>query len=139
MRGKFLALAVLALFAGLPLLGQDKAATPPPNRLVVHAAQLFDARTGTILKDQAIFIEGEKIVKVGPAPQEVHQPKANIDYPGFGTNVPTLHVVSGTVLPGLIDAHTHLTMDPNFGLAELQISAASAALTGAKNANATLE
>jgi len=139
MRRRFLRLVVAALFASLPLLAQETKTAAPPNRLVIHAAQLFDAKTGSILKDQAIFIEGEKIVKVGPAPQEVHQAKANIDYPGFGTNVPTLHIVSGTVLPGLIDAHTHLTMDPNFGLAELQISAASAALTGAKNAKATLE
>ena len=138
MRPKFLALA-FALTASVWMVAQDKAATPQPSRLVIHAAQLLDAKTGNILKDQAIFIEGERIVKVGPAPQEIHQPKANIDYPGFGTSVPTLHIVSGTVLPGLIDAHTHLTMDPNFGLAELQISAASAALTGAKNAKATLE
>src|SRR6266404_19367 len=139
MRRRFLRLVVAALFASLPLLAQETKTAAPPNRLVIHAAQLFDAKTGSILKDQAIFIEGEKIVKVGPAPREIHQAKANIDYPGFGTNVPTLHIVSGTVLPGLIDAHTHLTMDPNFGLAELQISAASAALTGAKNAKATLE
>src|SRR5439155_20399924 len=128
------------LFASVPLLAQDaKTSAAQPTRLVVHAAQLFDAKSGSILKDQAIYIEGEKIVRVGPAPQEIHQPKANIDYPGFGNNVRTLHVVSGTVLPGLIDVHTHLTMDPNFGLQELQISAASAALTGAKNAKATLD
>src|SRR5882762_3739087 len=139
MRRRFLRLVTAALLASLPLLAQETKTAAPPNRLVIHAAQLFDAKTGSILKDQAIFIEGEKIVKVGPAPREIHQAKANIDYPGFGTNVPTLHIVSGTVLPGLIDAHTHLTMDPNFGLAELQISAASAALTGAKNAKATLE
>ena len=103
MRGKFLGLAIAALFASLPLLAQEaKTATPQPSRLAVHAAQLFDAKTGSILKDQAIFIEGDKIVKVGPAPKEIHQAKANIDYPGFGTNVPTMHVVSGTVLPGLI-------------------------------------
>jgi imidazolonepropionase-like amidohydrolase len=139
MRSKVLMLTFAVAVSMLGLTQETKTAAPQPSRLVVHAAQLFDAKTGTILKDQAIFIEGEKIVKVAPAPQEIHQPKANIDYPGFGTNVPTLHVVSGTVLPGLIDAHTHLTMDPNFGLAELQISAASAALTGAKNANATLQ
>src|SRR4051794_40811813 len=139
MRRNVLALA-FAIVATVPLIAQDaKNAAPTPTRLVIHAAQLFDAKSGTILKDQAIFIEGDKIVKVGPAPAEIHQPKANIDYPGFGNNVPTLHIVSGTVLPGLIDVHTHLTMDPNFGLAELQISAASAALTGAKNAKATLD
>jgi len=137
MRLKAPALAVL-LLASISLIAQD-AKAPQPTRLVVHAAQLLDPKTGNILKDQAIFIEGDKIVKVGPAPHEIHQPKANIDYPGFGENVPTLHIVSGTVLPGLIDVHTHLTMDPSFGLEILQKSSASAALTGAKNAKATLE
>jgi imidazolonepropionase-like amidohydrolase len=137
MRSRVLMLAFIVVTSAF-LVSQDAAALQP-NRLVIHAAQLLDAKTGNILKDQAIFIEGEKIVKVGPAPQEIHQPKANIDYPGFGTNVPTLHIVSGTVLPGLIDVHTHLTMDPAFGLEILQKSAASAALTGAKNAKATLE
>src|SRR2546423_14450129 len=126
MRSRILVIA-LALIASALLRAQEAAAPPQPTRLVIHAAQLLDPKAGNILKDQAIFIEGEKIVKVGPAPHEIHQPKANIDYPGFGTNVPTLHVVSGTVLPGLIDVHTHLTMDPNFGLEILQISAASAA------------
>ena len=137
MRLKALVLAVLVV-ASISLIAQE-AKAPQPTRLVVHAAQLLDTKTGNILKDQAIFIEGDKIVKVGPAPHEIHQPKANIDYPGFGENVPTLHIVSGTVLPGLIDVHTHLTMDPSFGLEILQKSSASAALTGAKNAKTTLE
>jgi imidazolonepropionase-like amidohydrolase len=137
MKRKVLVLVFLAV-AATWVVGQDAAASQP-NRLVIHVAQLLDTKTGNILKDQAIYIEGDKIVKVGPAPQEIHQPKANIDYPGFGNNVPTLHIASGTVLPGLIDVHTHLTMDQNFGLAELQISPASAALVGAKNAKATLE
>jgi imidazolonepropionase-like amidohydrolase len=137
MRSRVLVIA-FALLASAFLVSQE-AAAPQPNRLVIHAAQLLDTKTGNILKDQAIFIEGDKIVKVEAAPQEIHQPKPNIDYPGFGTNVPTLHIVSGTVLPGLIDVHTHLTMDPNFGLNELTMSAASQALIGAKNAKATLE
>ena len=137
MKNKVVALAFV-LMASLWLVGQDAAASQP-SRLAIHAAQLLDVKTGIVLKDQVIFIEGDKIVKVGPAPPEIHQPKANIDYPGFGTNVTTLHVVSGTVMPGMIDVHTHLTMDPNFGLAELTMSAPSQALIGAKNAKATLE
>src|SRR3954463_8107366 len=137
MRSRVLIVAFLVIASAF-LLSQD-AKAPQPNRLVVHAAKLLDPKTGNILQDQAIFIEGDKIVKVGPAPHEIHQPKANIDYPGFGENVPTLHIVSGTVLPGLIDVHTHLTMDPAFGLEILQKSSASAALTGAKNAKTTLE
>jgi imidazolonepropionase-like amidohydrolase len=137
MRSKLLVF-VFAIVGSVLFFAQE-AAAPQPKRLVIHAAQLLDPKTGNILKDQAIFVEGDKIVKVEGAPQEIHQPKANIDYPGFGANVPTLHIVSGTVMPGMIDVHTHLTMDPNFGLPELTMSAASQALVGAKNAKATLE
>jgi imidazolonepropionase-like amidohydrolase len=45
-----------------------------------------------------------------------------------------------TVLPGLTDAHTHLTMDPkNIGYASLAVSVPREALTGARNARVTLE
>ena len=42
------------------------------------------------------------------------------------------------MLPGLIDAHTHLTMDPKFGYERLAISVSREALIGAKNARVTL-
>jgi imidazolonepropionase-like amidohydrolase len=45
---------------------------------------------------------------------------------------------NATLLPGLIDAHTHLTMDPHFGYETLAISLPRQALTGAKNARLTL-
>ena len=45
---------------------------------------------------------------------------------------------NATVLPGLIDAHTHLTMDPKFGYEELGISIPRETLIGAKNARVTL-
>jgi imidazolonepropionase-like amidohydrolase len=43
------------------------------------------------------------------------------------------------VLPGLIDAHTHLTMTTNFGYSRLGISVPREALTGARNARVTLD
>src|SRR5437870_9373563 len=47
---------------------------------------------------------------------------------------------NATVLPGLIDAHTHLTGDPkNIGYQSLGISVPRDALTGAKNARLTLQ
>jgi imidazolonepropionase-like amidohydrolase len=42
------------------------------------------------------------------------------------------------VLPGLIDAHTHLTFNPRFGYDTLAISVPREALIGAKNARVTL-
>jgi imidazolonepropionase-like amidohydrolase len=46
---------------------------------------------------------------------------------------------NATVLPGLIDAHTHITFNPNFGYSRLAISVPREALIGAKNARFTLD
>jgi imidazolonepropionase-like amidohydrolase len=46
---------------------------------------------------------------------------------------------NATVLPGLIDAHTHLTMDPTFGYERLGLSIPRETLIGAKNARVTLQ
>ena len=52
----------------------------------------------------------------------------------------TINLPNATVLPGLIDAHTHLTGDPkNIGYQSLGISVPRDALTGAKNARLTLQ
>jgi imidazolonepropionase-like amidohydrolase len=96
-------------------------------RVVVHAGKLADVKSGKLLSDQAVVIQGDKIVSLGPA-SEV-KPAASdkvIDLP------------NATVLPGLIDVHTHLTGDPSFGYESLAISIPREALTGAKNARVTL-
>jgi imidazolonepropionase-like amidohydrolase len=46
---------------------------------------------------------------------------------------------NATVLPGLIDAHTHITMTTNFGYSRLAISVPREALIGARNARVTLD
>ena len=112
----------VVLVAVCACLGQQ---TTP--RLVVHAGKLVDVEHGNLLSDQALVVQGDKIVSVGPA-SEV-KPAASdkvIDLP------------NATVLPGLIDVHTHLTGDPSFGYESLAISIPREALTGAKNARITL-
>jgi len=80
-----------------------------------------------MLRDQAIVIENDKIVSVGAAKD------ANI------TGATVVDLSQATVLPGMIDAHTHLTMDPgHFGYDGLAISTPREALIGAKNARITL-
>jgi imidazolonepropionase-like amidohydrolase len=105
------------------------AQTTPPSpakRVVVWAGHMLDVKTGRMLSDQTIVIEGDKIVSVGGSP-----PNAD------GASV--INLPNATVLPGLIDSHDHLTDSPrdfNFGL--LTNSAPRLALEGAANARVTL-
>jgi imidazolonepropionase-like amidohydrolase len=117
-----LALTLLTVLVVAPQL----AAQTPSRRVVVHAGRLLDVKTGKILTDQAIVIEGDRIVSVGPAS----------DAPAGTT---TINLPGATVLPGMIDAHTHLTFNPSFGYQTLGISIPRQALIGAHNARLTLE
>src|SRR4029077_18816080 len=58
---------------------------------------VFDGRSDDLRKQQVILIEGTRIKQVGPT-DEVHIPP--------GTDV--LDLTNATVLPGLIDGHTHI-------------------------------
>jgi imidazolonepropionase-like amidohydrolase len=97
--------------------------------VVVRAGHVLDVRTGKTENNQAILIEGGKITSVGPAvTYKLPAGSMVIDLP------------NATVLPGLIDAHTHLTGNPtDFGYSGLGISVPRSALIGAHNAKITLE
>jgi imidazolonepropionase-like amidohydrolase len=119
--------AVAVLGIGGQGLGQQSAGEQSSKNVVIHAGHVLDVKTGKMLSDQTIVIENGKIVSVGAAAQA----KAPAD-------AVRIELPNATVLPGLIDAHTHLTMDPMFGYEELSISIPREALTGAKNARVTL-
>jgi imidazolonepropionase-like amidohydrolase len=99
-----------------------------PKRTVIHAGKLLDVKTGNLLSDQVILIEGDKIVSVG----RMSSAKLTGDEQ-------RIELGNATILPGLIDAHTHLTFNPDFGYDSLGISIPREALIGAKNARVTLE
>ena len=103
-------------------------AQPSSKSVVIHAGHVLDVKTGKLLSDQAIVIEDGKIVSVGAS--------ADAKPPADAVRI---ELPNATVLPGLIDAHTHLTMDPKFGYEELGVSIPREALTGAKNARVTLQ
>jgi imidazolonepropionase-like amidohydrolase len=98
-----------------------------PKRIVIHAGHVLDVKSGKMLADQVLVIEDGKIAGSGAA--------AEMKAPADAIRV---ELPNATVLPGLIDAHTHLTMDPKFGYDRLALSVPRQTLTGAKNARLTL-
>src|SRR5438128_4321267 len=114
---------LLFLLFTLPAWAQSA----PSKTVVVVPGRILEVKSGRYLTGQAITIEGGRVTRIGPA-TSINAENAQI------INLPDL-----TVLPGLIDVHTHLTFDPNFGYQELGISIPKQALIGAKNAKITLE
>jgi imidazolonepropionase-like amidohydrolase len=103
--------------------------TKPARRLAVRAARLLDVRTGTTSAGAAILVEGDRITAAGPG----------LAIPA-GVKVVDLGAV--TVLPGLIDCHTHLMMrlGPEESYAQHLVTRSHAyrALEGAASARQTL-
>jgi imidazolonepropionase-like amidohydrolase len=86
----------LALAWGDHLAAVAPAAGAPPRRVAVRAGRLLDGRGGPPLANAVVLIEGDRIQAVGA-----------------GLAIPPGFVVVDlsrqTVLPGLIDCHTHMT------------------------------
>jgi imidazolonepropionase-like amidohydrolase len=97
-----------------------------PKVVVIKTARVLDVRTGQLLNNAVILIEGERIAAIGST--VTIPPGAEI-----------IDLTTMTVLPGLIDSHTHLTFAPGIGgPAMLAQSPSRQALIGAKNARITL-
>jgi imidazolonepropionase-like amidohydrolase len=118
-------IAILATLAGMAITARAQS----PKRTVIRAGRVLNVRTGELRANQAIVIEGDKIVQVAAFSEVAAAPgDTTIDLP------------DATVLPGLIDMHTHLTFDlSSLGYSGLGISTAREALHGARNAKRTLE
>jgi imidazolonepropionase-like amidohydrolase len=98
---------------------------PAQQLTLIKAGRLFDARTGQMLSNQAILVEGDRIKEVGTAAAVA--PHA--------ANARVIDLSSSTVLPGLIDAHNHVLGNPKdlSPIAGLRMSSAQATLWGVRN------
>jgi len=99
-----------------------------PQRILLRAGHVIDVHTGKETADETVIVTGDKITGIAPtAATPVAAGDREIDLRGL------------TVLPGMIDAHTHLTMDTDFDpYHELTTTPIKEALNGVRNANTTL-
>jgi imidazolonepropionase-like amidohydrolase len=119
-----LAIVLCLAFAASTLASQQ----PAGKRTLVRAGHLLDVKTGKLLDAQTIVVAGDTIQSIAPTASVPAQPGDTVvDLGGL------------TVLPGVIDVHTHLTMNPDFDpFREVISTDAKEAINGVVNAKATL-
>jgi len=95
----------------------------------VRCGKLLDVRSGQMLTDQMVVFDASGTITSVSSASSTKLPNG----------VTAIDLSNSTCLPGLIDAHTHLTGEPtNSGYAGLGISVPREAITGVKNARLTL-
>jgi imidazolonepropionase-like amidohydrolase len=119
---KILLFAAVSLFCAVTVRGQTSTTSRTPL-IVIRAGALIDGQNETVRKNQLLFVQGEHIEKVIDAGAAI-PPEARV-----------LDLSNATVLPGLIDAHTHIFLwgeDPAQGGYDANILKAGIALRAAR-------
>src|SRR5229473_3069634 len=103
---------------------EQEASAPAPQVTVIRAGTLIDGKANTPRRDQVIIIRGNRIDSVSDA--------ANAKIPAGAT---VIDLSKETVLPGLIDSHTHIFLqgeDPAQGGYDANILTAPLAMRAAR-------
>ena len=121
----FLILLQIAVFSAFTQI----AAAQTPTRTLIRTGHILDVKTGSEPAAQTIIVTGDRITAIAPT---ASTPKQSGDI--------EIDLTKYTVMPGLIDVHTHLTMATNFDpYWELSMTPAKEAIIGVENAKVTLE
>ena len=116
---RIIRIAILALAVATSVSADDT--------LVVRAARYLDVESGELISPATIVVSGEWIGSVNDGP-----PPAGVQVIDLGEM---------TLLPGLIDLHTHLVwqIEPGWEMNQVKETPADWALRGARNAKLTLD
>jgi imidazolonepropionase-like amidohydrolase len=134
MRIRIYLLFLASLANTCPVNAQSSPASKPLSVTLLRAGRVLDVRSGQYIENAGIWIEGDRIKEVSRAADiEIHAPKG----------AAVIDLGHATVLPGLVDCHTHLMAripnGPNgYALNLLTKSQAFRALEGAADARLTL-
>ena len=89
---------ILLLASSFAFAQQPTKSEPQPKAVYIRAGRLFDATSDNVRNNVVILVVGDRIQSVGPA--------QTAQIPAGSTVIDLSHA---TVLPGLIDCHTHLS------------------------------
>jgi imidazolonepropionase-like amidohydrolase len=114
--------------APLPSQVPEHPTASSPELIAIRAGRLIDTDRGEVRRDQVILIRGDRITAVQPASQKIP------------ANARIIDLSRATVLPGLIDCHSHLVGEADAAdrLEPLERSETQEAMSGVRNARATL-
>jgi imidazolonepropionase-like amidohydrolase len=126
---------VFYLLIAIIVCGATGTNAQSPKKTLIKAARMLDVKSGQIVNNPVIVVEGERVTQVEPG---LVVPK----------DAEIIDLGDVTVLPGLIDAHTHLLQnydskyggdDPNMILTVTQLGTTRRALLGAAMGREMLE
>jgi imidazolonepropionase-like amidohydrolase len=123
------AVAFIFVASGIAVRAQQSPA-PAPKRIAIRAGRLIDCKSDVPIANALILVEGDKIVSVTPGGSAP-------------AGVEVIDLSKATVLPGFVDAHTHVLLqadvtEDDYDKQLLKQSNPYRAILGARNAQIAL-